>query len=216
MEKSFSKQISSPENIKICAITGGIGAGKSEVAKLYADLGFPVINTDILAKKLISSSKKIQEELKREFGNEIFDNSSILNSQLLSSIVFTNDEEGFHNLEKLNKIVHPVVISEMIKEIEKLIKAGNQLIFVESALVYEAALDDGFDFIIVIDAEEKFRIKRTAERLKLSEEEVRIRNREQISTDVKKNLADFVIENNGTIEEMLTNAAFILELIKMA
>lgn len=216
MEKSFSNHIPTSSNIKICAITGGIGAGKSEVAKLYADLGFPVINTDILAKNLISSSKKIQDDLIKEFGNKIFEDGNKLNSQLLSSIVFKDDDTGLGNLEKLNKIVHPIVISEMIKEIEKLITAGHQLIFVESALVYEAALDDGFDFIIVIDADEKLRIKRTAERLKLSEDEVRIRNREQISTDMKKNLADFVIENNGTIEEMLTNAAFILDLIKMA
>jgi dephospho-CoA kinase len=211
MKKSFQHIENS--QVKICAITGGIGSGKSTVANYYEQKGFQVIRTDNLAKNIMETNSNVINLLKQEFGNEIYINNK-LNSKLLSDKVFNSTSPD--QLEKLNKIVHPAVIEEMINEIEILINRGETIIFVESALIYEANLEEGFDYIIVIDAKEDLRIQRTAKRMQLSEEEIRIRNREQISTEVKKNLADFVIENNGQVEELLSNAGFILDLIKMA
>jgi dephospho-CoA kinase len=204
------------DKLKVVAITGGIGSGKTTVANHFAELGFPVINTDLLAKKLMNSDEKLKILLSNEFGPEIYLENGELNSKFLSKIVFGNDSLSKKNLDKLNRIVHPAVIDLMMEEIEKFANEGNELIFVESALIYEAGLDEGFDYIIVVDANESKRIKWTSEKLKLPESEIRIRNSEQISTDMKKNLADFVIENNGTISEMLASADFILDLVKLA
>jgi dephospho-CoA kinase len=204
------------DKLKVVAITGGIGSGKTTVANHLAELGFPVINTDLLAKKLMNSDEKLKILLSNEFGPEIYLENGELNSKFLSKIVFGNDSLSKKNLDKLNRIVHPAVIDLMMEEIEKFANEGNELIFVESALIYEAGLDEGFDYIIVVDANESKRIKWTSEKLKLPESEIRIRNSEQISTDMKKNLADFVIENNGTISEMLASADFILDLVKLA
>ncbi len=202
--------------VKIIAITGGFGSGKSTVANYYKEQGYPVINTDNLAKDIMTNDAYVKTQLTKAFGNKILNENGEIIFQNLSNLVFDNSAKSKDNLAKLNQIVHPPTIQAMINKIEEYIEEGVEIIFVESALIYEAALDEGFDYIIVVDAKEDIRIKRIMEKTKLSETEIRNRISEQISTQVKVNLADFVIENNGTIQKTLDNAAFILDLIKMA
>jgi dephospho-CoA kinase len=202
--------------VKIIAITGGFGSGKSTVAGFYEKQGYPVINTDLLAKDIMTNDSIVKVELVKVFGNKILNENGEIIFQHLSKLAFDNNEKSKDNLAKLNQIVHPPTIQAMINKIEEYIKDGIEIIFVESALIYESALDEGFDYIIVVDAKEDVRMKRIKEKMKLSDEEIRNRMREQISTQVKVNLADFVIENNTNIEKTLDNAAFILDLIKMA
>lgn len=203
------------DTFKVIAITGGIGSGKSSIAHHYANKGYPVIYTDILAKEIMMHDNNVMEKLIETFGESIYSEGKILNSNYLSKITF-GEEGSKENIQKLNQIVHPVVIEKMMYEIELLVEAGHEIIFVESALIYEAGLDEGFDYIIVVDADEDKRFLWSQKNMKLSEYEFRKRNSEQISTEVKKNLADFVIENKGNISEMLNSADFILELVKLA
>lgn len=204
------------QEVKIIAITGGFGSGKSTVADYYEKQGYPVINTDLLAKDIMANDTNVQKELVKVFGDKILNTTGNINYHKLADLVFDNSAISKDNLAKLNQIVHPPTIQAMINRIEELINIGTEIIFVESALIYESALDEGFDYIIVVDAKEDIRIKRIMAKTKLTEQEIRNRMREQISTQVKANLADFVIENNGSIEKTLDNAAFILDLIKMA
>jgi dephospho-CoA kinase len=204
------------EDFKVIAITGGIGSGKSTVAKFFADKGFPVINTDFLAKDLMNFNSEVKEKLISHFGEQIYNSENLINNKVLSELVFSDIDKSSDNLAKLNQIVHPCVIEEMMERIEDFALQGEKIIFVESALIYEAELEDGFDYIIVVDAPEEMRIKWAKEKMKLSEEQIRNRISGQISTEVKKNLADFVIQNNGTIPEMLASAEFVLDLIKLA
>jgi dephospho-CoA kinase len=104
----------------------------------------------------------------------------------------------------------------MIKETEIFEQNGEEIVFIESALIYELNLQEGFDFIIVIDSKEDVRLKRAAERLGIAVDEVKKRMRQQNSTQVEKSYADFVIENNGTIEELQSRARFIVDIIKLA
>ncbi len=200
----------------IIGITGGIGSGKTSAAKYIESLGYPVIYTDMLAKKVMNSDENVINEIKRAFGNDVYLDSGELNSAKLSNIVFDINAQNNEKLTKLNRIVHPPTIDLMMKEIEVFLEEGSELVFVESALIYEAGLEDGFDYVIVIDADEEVRIERTSERLKLSSEEIRRRNSQQISTTMKKNMADFVIENNGDVEQLYKNIDFVLSIIKMA
>jgi dephospho-CoA kinase len=216
MKKSFHQNKNFEKNIKIVAITGSIGSGKSTVAKFIEEMGYPVIKTDDLAKIIMLNDEEVKRKLIKEFGENIYNDNGTLNSKQLSLIVFDKIDSNHTKLEKLNQIIHPIVIEQMIMEIDKFVQMGEALIFVESALIYETGLDEGFDYIIDVDCREELRIKRTAERLKLSEEEIRNRDSVQISAQVKKNLADFVIENNNNLEKLRFSTEFVIEMIKMA
>lgn len=202
--------------MKVIGITGGIGSGKTTLAKIIESLGYKVIYTDDLAKQIMNENPEVKKKIIEAFGEKIYNQDSSLNNKYLSDIVFASTEESNEKLQMLNRIVHPVVIDEMIKETERLEQSGEEIVFIESALIYKLGLEEGFDFIILVDSNDELRIKRATKRLGITEAEVRDRISKQNSTQVEKNLADFVIENNGTIEELSDRARFIIELIKMA
>jgi dephospho-CoA kinase len=102
----------------------------------------------------------------------------------------------------------------MITKIEELAENGSKVIFVESALIFETGLDDGFDYVISVIASEQLRIERTKSRTGLSELEIKWRMEEQFSTERIKQLSDFTIENNGTLVDLKKSTKFILNIIK--
>ncbi|MCB0750489.1 MAG: dephospho-CoA kinase, partial [Ignavibacteriae bacterium] len=135
-------------------ITGGIGSGKSTVAQIYEDEGFIVLKADIIAKELMLKDSNIIAKIKNEFGEEAYLDEKI-NSKFLAKKVF-NDP---HKLQRLNSIVHPAVIqfvSDQIKEYQII----HNLIFVEAALIYEAKMEELFDYILMVSADEEIRISR--------------------------------------------------------
>lgn len=190
------------------AITGNIGAGKTTFANLLIEKGFVVVNADKLAKDLMNSNVQLKKSLVKNFGDDIYKNS-ILDSKLLSQRVFFTEEKT----KLLNRIVHPVVI----KEIENIFsKNQNQkFIFVEAALIFEAKMEKMFDYVIVIAADEELRIKRGMENLKISEDEIRVRMKAQITQEEKITKGDFAFQNNGTIEELKIKAELFLSLVKV-
>jgi dephospho-CoA kinase len=200
--------------MKVIGITGGIGSGKTSLAKIIEEFGYKVIYTDNLAKKILNENQNIRNKIIETFGENSYNPDLTFNNKYISQIVFNGTEESKRKLQNLNRIVHPAVIDEMIKETERLEQNGEEIVFIESALIYEIGLEDGFDYIIVVDANEDVRAKRAADRLGITIDEVKARMRQQNSTQVEKNLADFVIENNGTIEELKDSARFIIDLIR--
>lgn len=207
-------QTNNLDDILVIAITGGLSTGKSTVSEIISKNGYPIINTDNLAKKLVTQSKKIQEQIIKNFGNNSIDENGNLNSLVLSKLVFGEKKENKKNLELLNSIIHPPVIDEMIKEIEELANKNYKIIFVESALIFEANLEDGFDYIIVVDAPLEKRIEWFKKRTNLTEKEFFDIQNSQLSQEFKKNNADFVIENYKTTEELEKSVYTLLDIIK--
>lgn len=207
-------QTNNLDDILVIAITGGLSTGKSIVSEIISKNGYPIINTDNLAKKLVTQSKKIQEQIIKNFGNNSIDENGNLNSLVLSKLVFGEKKENKKNLELLNSIIHPPVIDEMIKEIEELANKNYKIIFVESALIFEANLEDGFDYIIVVDAPLEKRIEWFKKRTNLTEKEFFDIQNSQLSQEFKKNNADFVIENYKTTEELEKSVYTLLDIIK--
>jgi dephospho-CoA kinase len=205
--------LSSLNEIMVIGITGGIGSGKSSVTEYIKENGFPVISTDDLAKEFIYNDITVISKIKNQFGKEIFDENGKIISRLLSEKIFGNSNESKDNLYKLNQIVHPRVIDKMIELIEEFAEKGNKIIFVESALIFETGLDDGFDYVISVIASEKQRIERTKIRTGLSEDEIKWRMEEQFSAERIKQLSDFTIENKGTKDDLKNAAKFILNIV---
>jgi dephospho-CoA kinase len=197
----------------IIGITGCIGSGKSAVRKIIQDAGFVCLSTDDIAKELMNNSIELKNKLIDCFGSNIYIQGVNINKELLASIVFGNSKESHESLLKLNQIVHPYVIDRMIEETDKLVEEGCPVIFIESALIFEAGLEDGFDYIIVVDSNEDIAIVRVMKRTGQTKEQILNRMNEQISREEKRKFADFLIENNGTINDLKKSVEFVLNIL---
>lgn len=214
MEQIKSSQSELLDNAVVIAITGGIGSGKTEAARILQELGRKVISTDELAKVVMNTDNSVKKKIISTFGSNSYTSDGVLNTGHISSAVFTGNDSQSENLQKLNLIVHPSVIELMISEIEKQIEAGEKLVFVESALIYESALDQGFDYIICVTADDDLRIQRVRERSGISKEQIIQRMKEQISQEEKIKLSDFEIENNKSLDELKKSIKFLLPILE--
>ena len=195
-----------PNKFKI-GITGGIGAGKSIVSEFIEQSGFKVLRSDPIAKELMQTDEQIRKQLMQEFGNEVYSDGK-LNTKYLAENVFSDNNKN----EIINSIVHPPTLKKIDKLNFEILEKQN-LVFVESALIYEAEFDDMFDYVILVFSDEKLRIERAVRRGFTTEGEIRKRMQFQIDDDKKKDWADFVIENNSSIEDLKQRTDFILNLL---
>ena len=192
----------------IIGVTGGIGSGKSLVSAYIEKSGFPVIKSDDLAKKMMSEDKSLKSRIIKEFGESAYDSDG-LNRKYLAEQIFSDPQKA----ARINAIVHPPVMKK-IKELAAQLSVKNNMVFVESAIIYEAELQDNFDYVVLISAEEKVRMQRVMEREHLPEEEIEKRMKLQSSGTGNKELADFVIENNSTLTDLENRTHFVLTLLK--
>lgn len=194
----------------VIGITGVIGSGKTTVASIIEEEGFKVYYTDKIAKEIIETDETVRKKLVSEFGKEVFNEKGQLDNKYLSDLVFNNEDDS--NLIKLNNIIHPIVIQKMIEITKSCENDGDKIIFFESALIFEAGLEDGFDYIITVVSD----IDKTVERLKskMSKIDILKRMSKQLPQEDKAKNSDFVIENNGSIEELKKSVRFILNIVK--
>ena len=169
-------------------LTGGIGSGKSTVAKVFEVLGIPVYYADDAAKKLMNEDVALKELLVNEFGNAIYSNGK-LNRPHLSSLVFNNPKK----LEALNAIVHPATIADADKWMQQ---QTAPYAIKEAALIFESHANNYLDKVIGVYAPAPLRIQRVMLRDKMNEEAILARINKQMDEDKKMQLCDFVITNN--------------------
>jgi len=170
-------------------LTGGIGSGKSVVAKVFTTLGIPVFNADVEAKRIMQSSPEIKDKLIQQFGADIY-NEFGLQKEKLAAIVF-NDA---FQLQLLNAIVHPLTI-QAAKDWAA--KQNSPYVIKEAALIFESGAADGLFKIIGVTAPLSLRIHRVMQRDAMSKEQVDGRMRNQISDTIKMRLCDYVVHNNN-------------------
>jgi dephospho-CoA kinase len=170
-------------------LTGGIGSGKSVVAKVFATLGIPVFNADEEAKRIMQTSTEIKTKLIEQFGSSIYDASG-LQKEKLAAIVF-NDP---YQLQLLNAIVHPLTI-QAAKDWAA--KQTSPYVIKEAALIFESGAADGLLKVIGVTAPLSLRTHRVMQRDGITKEQVDARMRNQISDTIKMRLCDYVIENNN-------------------
>ncbi|NHF59298.1 dephospho-CoA kinase [Flavobacteriaceae bacterium TP-CH-4] len=173
--------------MKLVGLTGGIGSGKTTVAKMFADLGVPVYDSDKEAKRLMRSSKKVKKAIIELFGEQAYKNEK-LNKKYLSNQVFNNGEM----LKKLNAIVHPAVRKHFL---EWAVKQKAPYVIQETALIFENQMQDFYDSVILVIAPQDTRLQRVMNRDGSSKEAIRARMKHQRSDVEKIALADYVIEN---------------------
>lgn len=171
----------------IVGLTGGIGSGKSTVAKFFKALGVPVYDSDAQAKRLMKSSKKIRKKIIALLGEEAYQDKA-LNKPFIAKLVFGDEEL----LEKLNGIVHPAVRKHFLKWYQK---QTHPYVVQETALLFENKSSDFYDKIILVTAPINTRITRVMSRDNSSEEQVMARIKNQLEDTVKIELSNYIIEN---------------------
>ncbi len=178
--------------MKIIGLTGGIGSGKTTIAKMFTNFGVPVYYADDEAKKLIHSNQHIKEQLIHLFGNEAYQNGE-LNRAFIAGIVF-NDKK---KLESINAIVHPEVEKHFSNWIKK---QNSKYVIQENAILFESGSQNRFDKIITVTAPLEIKIERVVKRDQTSREKVMERMDNQLKDDYKIRNSAFVI-NNLSLED---------------
>ncbi len=175
-------------------LTGGIGSGKTTVAKIFELLGIPVYYADDAAKRIMNEDEELKAAIQKQFGRDAYKNGE-LDRTYLSSKVFNDPFQ----LELLNALVHPATIRDAARWMSRqLAESGGSTPYAikEAALIFESGSAEQLDFIIGVDAPVELRIKRTMERNNSTYDEVLKRMNNQVDEKIKMKLCDFVIYND--------------------
>jgi len=175
-------------------LTGGIGSGKSTAAAGFVTHGAALIDADQIVRDLQQPGEKVFEEMLSKWGSDILASDGQLDRQLIANIVFSNPEE----LTVLNEIVHPAVREEMTNRRQVYLDTDNTVIL-EIPLLVESGYRN-FDAIVVVDVDTEIAVERLVKYRSFEEEDARKRIEKQVSRKSRTEIADYVIENNTSIE----------------
>lgn len=194
----------------IVAVTGGIGSGQSTVCGFFKEWNCKVINADVKAKEVIQHDRKLQNELKSAFDRKIFRKDRTLDTKRLAELAFKDEV----STQKLNQLVHPRMVESLVEEMEQARFSGKYpIIIIDAALIYEISIENMFDAVIVVDAPVRIREKRVMERDSMTRNEFRSRLDKQIPLEDKVSWADYVIKNDGTIDNLKQKTRTIFNLL---
>lgn len=178
----------------IIGITGSIASGKTEVVKLLTKKGYQVHSTDQLGHKALEI-EEVKEKLADKLGREILSRDGQIDRNKLSQIVFRNKAL----LQYLNSVTHPQIFKLMRILIDQ---ATSDYIFFEVPLLFEAELENYFDFIITVSTRQENQLIRLMRRNQLKPEDAKIKLASQYSNQVKEKKADYVINNNNDLNQL--------------
>ncbi|MEG0283854.1 MAG: dephospho-CoA kinase [Erysipelotrichales bacterium] len=191
---------------KIVGITGNIASGKSTLTKYLIDKGYHVIDTDIITKDVYNSNTYFKDELVKLLGKDIIVDNKIDKTKV-SSIVFGDKSK----LEKLNKLIHPIIFDKTNKEIELSIE---NIVFVDVPLLFEVGFDKLTNYNIVVSIDLEKQIERLINRNNFIREEALARINAQMPQAQKIDLADYEVSNNGSREDLYEQVDKVIEKIK--
>lgn len=169
-------------------LTGGIGSGKSTVARIFELLGIPVYYADAASKNLYNTDPELMASIKKHFGEDLYEHG-VINKSSLAALVFSDPRK----LELLNSLVHPPTI----RAAEQWMKKQTAPYAVkEAALIFESGSASGLDYVIGVQAPMALRVKRVMDRDHVSREDVYSRINRQMDENIKMKLCDYIIVND--------------------
>jgi len=192
----------------IIGLTGGIACGKSTVANILRQKGILVIDADEISREITKKGKPAWQEIKEEFGEEVIGPDGEILRKKLAQIVFNNPTK----LATLNQITHPRItkqLTEILAEIKA--KKSQRIIVIEVPLLFECGLQDIFDEVWVVKAPQSVMIERLIKRDSLSKEDALKRISSQMPLTQKAQLADRVIENSSSVNDLKKQIEDILK-----
>ncbi len=184
--------------MKIFALTGGSGVGKTNVARLMCDNGFYIIDADGVAHKVTEQGTQCYDELVSTFGTGIVKKDGRLNRKKLGKLVFGDMDK----LKTLNRITHHYILLEIKRIIANLSEYEYDYVGIDGAVILGSIIEPLCEFTVVVDADYDVRAGRIKARDKLSDTEVQKRLMSQPGSEFYTSRADYVIKNNSTLDEL--------------
>lgn len=191
---------------RIIGITGGISSGKSTVTKFLRQRGFQVVDADALVHQLQAPGGRLYNILVEHFGNQVLLKNGQLNRPLLASLIFSNPEE-----QEWSKETQGQVILEELAGLKNQLAQTEAIFFMDIPLLFEQGYESWFDEVWLIYLDRETQIERLMNRDKLSLEAAESRLASQWSLDKKKKLATHIIDNSGSLEQLLSQIISLLE-----
>lgn len=183
-------------------LTGTLGAGKSTVARLWEAWGAWRVDADELARRAVRPGSPALEEIREVWGDEVLDEEGGLDRAEMRSRVFGDAEAR----SRLEEIVHPEVRRLRAEEVQEAREAGAEVVVSEVPLLFETGMADRFDVVVTVDAPRSVRRRRVAEERGLDAGTFEAVEAAQWPADRKREAADYVIDNGGSMEELETSA----------
>ncbi|MCC3218008.1 dephospho-CoA kinase [Chryseobacterium sp. X308] len=180
---------------KIIGLTGGIGSGKTTVARFIEEFGFPVYYSDDRAKSIVNESEDLKIKIKELLGEDAYDENGLYDRKFVADKVFNNRDL----LQQLNEIIHPAVRIDFENWVKK---QSKYLVFKETALLFELKLNRQCYKSLLVTAEDNIRIKRVMDRDNKTYREVEAVMEKQMPERDKIKMADCIIYNNTNLEEL--------------
>jgi dephospho-CoA kinase len=181
------------QTLKI-AITGSMGSGKSAVCSIIKKAGWPLISADEIVADLYDFDTFTKTRLKDFYGDDVIENQQVNRSVLFSKMMESEFEK-----KRVEALIHPLVEKKML---EYFASQNSRLLFAEIPLLYESQWQGKFDLVWVVVADDDVRIDRLVSKRKVSKQQALSLMRHQIAQKRKIELADVVIDNNGTLEDL--------------
>lgn len=178
----------------VIGLTGGIATGKTTVSNYLKELGYPVIDADVIARHVVEPGTKGLRMITDTFGAKVLTSDGQLDRQQLAQLVFTSSEQ----LQQLNRILQPI-IRERIQELIGTSK--DSVVVIDVPLLYEQHYEELCDVVMVVSVQPQQQLKRLMNRNHLTMDEAKNRVASQMPLSSKERLADVVIDNNGSVEE---------------
>ncbi|KQB83908.1 dephospho-CoA kinase [Corynebacterium oculi] len=192
--------------MKKVGLTGGIGSGKSTVAQALARAGYPVVDADQIAHDIVEPGQPALGALAEAFGPEIINPDGSLHRAALAQRAFAAAEQT----ELLNGIMHPRIEAETARRFAEAERAGESVVIYDMPLLVDKGLHRGMDMTVVVDAEPDIRVERLRGR-GIEEADARRRMAAQINDAARREAADVLLDNNGTLEELEEQVAALVE-----
>lgn len=190
----------------VYGLTGGIGTGKSTVAALLEEYGIPVVSADELSRVVVARGSEGLRSVVDRFGPEILTEHKELDRGKMAELVFSDPSQR-HELEA---ILHPLIRERFEQVLDALEKAGHEVAIYEVPLLFEKNLQYEMKATVLVTADEAVRIHRVIARDHTTEAAVRARIATQMDESLKRRKADYVIENNGSLDDLRREVEFLL------